>query len=236
MLNILATAITQQTLGNKGILRGILHPYHRTAIHRGYLKSHMQLAGGGSANHHGNVKTGFLHLANNIHHLLQARGDKTAKSDNVHLLLDGLAHNLFGRNHHSHVDYLVVVACHHHTHNVLSDVVDVALYSGNEHLSGFGSTLGATLLDMWLEDGYGLLHGAGSLNYLWQEHLSAAEELTNGIHAVHQRSLDDVDCLGIDSERLGKVGLKMVANTLDKGILEALGKGEVAPLLMLSGG
>ena len=32
-----------------------------------------------------------------------------------------------------------------------------------------------TLLDMWLEDGYGLLHGAGSLNYLWQEHLSAAE-------------------------------------------------------------
>src|SRR5574344_1211644 len=129
MLYILAISITEQARGNKRILRGILHPHHRTAIHGCYLENNMQFTGGGTANHHGYVKPHLLHLAHHVDHLLKTRSDKSAETDDIHFLLDSLAHYLFGWHHHSHVDYLVVVAGHHHAHDILSDVVDIALDS-----------------------------------------------------------------------------------------------------------
>jgi hypothetical protein len=46
-----------------------------------------------------------------------------------------------------------------------------------------------------LEIGHGLLHHARGLHHLRQEHLAGAEQVTDDIHAVHQRPFDDVERL-----------------------------------------
>ena len=88
---------------------------------------------------------------------------------------------------------------------------------------------------MRLEDGYSLFHGAGGLHHLWQEHLATAEELTDGVHAIHKGTLYDVDSIGIFGKRLGDIFLKIVGNALDESMLQTFGEGEIAPLLMLGG-
>ena len=40
-----------------------------------------------------------------------------------------------------------------------------------------------------------LLHHAGALHHLRQEHLSRAEQIADDIHAVHQRAFDHVERL-----------------------------------------
>ena len=77
---------------------------------------------------------------------------------------------------------------------------------------------------MGLQYGHCLLHRAGSLHHLGQKHLATAEKLSHGVHAVHQRTLDDVHRLGIYGESLGEVFLKMFAYTLDEGVLQSLGE------------
>ena len=44
-----------------------------------------------------------------------------------------------------------------------------------------------------LQVGHRLLHGAGALHHLGQEHLARAEQVADDLHAVHQRALDDVE-------------------------------------------
>ena len=42
------------------------------------------------------------------------------------------------------------------------------------------------------EMGHGLLHHAGGLHHLRQEHLARAEQVADDAHAGHQRAFDDV--------------------------------------------
>ena len=37
-----------------------------------------------------------------------------------------------------------------------------------------------------------LLHDAGALDHLRQEHLAGAEQVADDVHAVHQRAFDDL--------------------------------------------
>ena len=71
--------------------------------------------------------------------------------------------------------------------------MNVALDGGEQYLSGFFGLSGLLGLDVRLQDADGLLHRACRLHHLGQEHLAAAEAFAHGVHAVHERSLDDVD-------------------------------------------
>ena len=71
------------------------------------------------------------------------------------------------------------------------------------------------------QDVHGLLHGAGGLDNLWEEHLALAETTPHLVHACHQRPLNDVHGSRIALQSLAKVGLKGVADASDECLLQA---------------
>ena len=152
----------------------------------------MQLAGGSTANHDGDVEPRLAQRRGHIHHLFQTGGDETAQADEVYLLFDGFFHNLVGRHHHAHIDHLIVVAGHHHSHDVLTDVVHIAFHRGKQNLAGLRLPAVALRLYMGLQMGHGLLHRACRLHHLGKKHLAGAEQLPHKVHASHQRTLDNV--------------------------------------------
>ena len=84
--------------------------------------------------------------------------------------------------------------------------MDVAFHCGQQDLASLGGTAGLPAgLDIGLEYAYGLFHRTGGLHHLGQEHFSLAEELSDGVHACHQRAFDDIDSLGIFLKRLLQV-------------------------------
>ncbi|MNH21119.1 hypothetical protein D3C79_809160 [compost metagenome] len=69
----------------------------------------------------------------------------------------------------------------------------VALDRRHENLAlGFG-LVAFFGLDERDQVGHGLLHHAGRLDHLRQEHLAGAEQVANHVHAAHQRPFDDFD-------------------------------------------
>ena len=104
-------------------------------------------------------------------------------------------------HHHAEIDDVVVGAPEHHADDVLADVVDVALHGG-EHDRAIGAVGdraagGDRRLALGLEErceiGDRLLHHASRLDDLRQEHPAGAEQVTDDVHAVHQRALDHRD-------------------------------------------
>ncbi len=104
--------------------------------------------------------------------------------------------DLLARDHHAHVDHLVVVAGQHDADDVLADVVHVALHRGEHDLAlrldylpgrGHRRLLG---FHERRQVGDGLLHHARRLHHLRQEHLARAEQIADDAHAVHQRPFD----------------------------------------------
>ena len=157
----------------------------------------MELTRRGTTNHDGDIHPCPLEFLGHIHHLLQTRRNQSTQSNDVHLLLLRLTHNLLCRHHHTHVDDLVVVTSHHHTHNILADVVHITFYRSQQHLSCALTTSRLLGLDIGLQNLHGLFHGACRLHHLGQEHLTFAKQLSYGIHARHQGSLDDIHRMGI---------------------------------------
>ena len=43
--------------------------------------------------------------------------------------------NLLGRNHHAKIDHLEVITLKHHRHNILANVMHIALNRGNDDLA-----------------------------------------------------------------------------------------------------
>ncbi len=84
----------------------------------------------------------------------------------------------------------------HDRHDVLADVVNIALDRGDDNfpLALAGGT-GAHLLcfDVRNQVCDRLLHDPGGFHNLRQEHLAGAEQVADDIHAFHQRTLDDLD-------------------------------------------
>ena len=90
----------------------------------------MELACRSTTNHNRNVKPCFLHLLGHVDHLFQRRGYQSAKAYHVGLFSDGFSHDLLRGHHYAEVYHVIVVAGHHHTHDVLPDVVHIALHRG----------------------------------------------------------------------------------------------------------
>jgi hypothetical protein len=110
----------------------------------------------------------------------------------------GLGQDVLAGHHHAHVDHLEVVALQDHGDDVLADVVHVALDGGDDDLA-LGLHVAAGILqqlllflDVGQQVGHGLLHHAGALHHLRQEHLALAEQVAHDVHAGHQRAFDHV--------------------------------------------
>ncbi len=132
-------------------------------------------------------------------HLVERGRDEPRAPDDVAAFLDGAVQQDVGRDHHAQVDHLVVVAAEDHAHDVLPDVVDVALHGAEDHLAlGAGAPAGGDqrlllVLHERLQVRDRLLHRPGALHDLRQEHLPRAEQVADDLHPGHQRSLDHVE-------------------------------------------
>ena len=89
-------------------------------------------------------------------------------------------------------------------------------------------------LDVRQQVRHRLLHHPGRLHDLGQEHLACAEEVTDDVHAVHQRALDHLDrpttCRGdLGSQFLG-IGIDVGVDALDQGVRDPFADREAAPL------
>eukprot|EP00755_Sulcionema_specki_P009191 Sspe_Gene.6205::Locus_2091_Transcript_1_2_Confidence_0.750_Length_3889::g.6205::m.6205 len=199
----------------------------------------VHLRSGGTANQKRNVEPVPLHLLGHRHHLVQAGCDETGQPHNGRLFLaDGLEDLLAG-GHHPQVDHVVVVAPQHHPDDVLPDVVNVALDSG-QHDGGLLRLVAALLL--LLHEGNKvcncLLHHTGRLDHLRQEHLTRPEEVPNHRHPGHEGAFDDVEAprvLYLVLTTLFNVLDDVVRDTLDQGVLQPLGDVVLPPLLLFLG-
>ena len=87
------------------------------------------------------------------------------------------------------------------------------------------------LLDVRHQMGDGLLHHPGGFHHLGKKHLTGSEEVAHDVHAVHQRTFDDIQrpLRGLPS-RLGIVDDEAV-DAMHERMFEALGDGPAAPIL-----
>ena len=112
-------------------------------------------------------------------HFVERRRDQAGKPDDVDLFRHGSLEDLRGGHHDAEVDDLVIVAGEHDADDVLADIVHVTLDGRHQHLAGGLALIAARepllLLHVRQEHGDGLLHDAGRLHHLRQEHLARAE-------------------------------------------------------------
>ena len=74
-----------------------------------------------------------------------------------------------------------------------------------------------------------LLHDAGRLDHLRQEHLAGAEQVADDVHARHQRAFDDVKRAFGLKPRLLRVGLDVLGDPIDERMGDALVDRPFAP-------
>ncbi len=194
---------------------------------------------GCSADEQRQLETLALHLARHVHHLIERRRDQAAEANHIYLVRLGAFENLFAGDHHPHVDHLVVVAGEDDADDVLADVVNITLHGCEQDFSlglhHFASRSHRGLLGFheWRQVRHGLLHHAGRLDHLGQEHLAGSEQVAHHAHAGHQRAFDDQQrAAQLDARFLG-VDLDIGVDAFDEGVGEPLLDRTAAPLLGL---
>ena len=230
-------AIVAEQAGSDGDgAAGVENMNDRLAVVRRDLDGRVGAAGGRAADEQGQLEALTLHLARDVHHLVERRRDEPAEADDVGLFRPGALEDLFAGHHHAHVDDLVVVAGQHDADDVLADVVHVALHRGEHDLAlrldpwPAATMRGLLRLHERRQVGDGLLHHARRLHHLRQEHLAGAEQIADHAHAVHQRAFDHRQRPAEFGARFLGVGIDVGVDALDQGVREALLDGAVAPL------
>src|SRR4029077_19883930 len=77
--------------------------------------------------------------------------------------------------------------------------------------------------------GDGFFHDAGALEYLRQEHFAGTEEIAHHVHAVHERTLDELQGSLKLVSRFFNVSVNEVNNTVDQRVLQAFCHGCLTP-------
>ncbi len=106
------------------------------------------------------------HLLGHGHHLVERRRDQARKPDHVGLVVVGRFQDVLERHHDAQVDDLEIVALQYHAHDVLADVVDIALDRRHDDLALGPRGLGLLRLDVGQQVGDRLFHHAGALHHL----------------------------------------------------------------------
>ena len=171
-----------------------------------------------------------LHLPGHVDHFVEGRRDEAGKADHARSVLLRGREDAVGGHHDAEIDDLVPVALEHDAHDVLPDVVDVALHGREKHRDLGGHCARLFLgLEVGLQVRDGLLHDARALDDLRKEHLPGPEEIANHVHAGHQRPLDDGERRAVLPSRLLDVGLDEVDDAFDKRVRQALLDGAAPP-------
>ena len=196
------------------------------------LHRRMHAAGGGPADEQGHVKTLAFHLARHETHLVKRGCDEAGKADHIDLFALRRLQNLGGGNHHPKVDDFVIIAGEHHAHDVLADIVHIALHGRHEDLACGRATRAASglfSLHIGHEHGHGLFHHPRRFHHLGQEHLARAKEIADHIHARHERAFDDVERPYGGKPRFLHVGVDKFGDAIHQRIFKTLGHGLFAP-------
>ncbi len=120
------------------------------------------------------------------------------------------------------VVHLVAIVGEDDVDEVFSDVVDVAA-DGGEQDGAFLAAFDA--VHVGFEEGDGGFHGFGGLEDERELHLSGAEEVADGFHAVEEQLVDDVERF-VSREGVGEVAFEAIAVAVDDALLEAVLDGE----------
>ena len=184
-------------------------------IERLEFQGGMQGRGGRAADHDRGFQAAAFEFGNGARHFVERGRDESAEADEIGVFTLGGVCDLVGGDHDAEVVDRAVVALEHDRHDVLADVMDIALHRG-KHADGAGrgGRGGLCGLDHGHQDGHGTLHHAGGLHDLRQEHPARAEQFAGLPHAVHERALDDRHRVGIRREGFGHIGI-------DEGVISA---------------
>src|SRR5215212_2101539 len=182
----------------------------------------MCLGGRGPADQERYVEALALHLFSVVDHLVKRGCYEAGEPDGVRVLLPGSLEDLRRRHHDTEVYDLEVVALQHDPDDVLPYIVHVALDGSHHHRAVGLACLAPFLLNERDEVGYGLLHHAGALHDLWQEHPARPEQIPDDVHPVHERTFDHFEQASCLKPRLLRVLLDELGYALDQRVLQPL--------------
>ena len=197
----------KQFLSEARITCCVAHVEHGTVIARSDFHGGMRGRGSGATDDNRDALACFLHGFSNGAHFFERRRNETGKAQDICFVLNGrLDDHVFG-NHHAEVHHVVAVTGHDHGHDVLADVVHVALDGRDDDLAAACGVCVLAGFDVRLQDFYGLLHGTCGFHDLREEHLAFTEEAADFVHAVHERAGNDSDGAVATVDEFHQVGL-----------------------------
>ena len=226
---VIALGVREQRSHHANGTRGVLHVHRRAAVvllnfHRG-----VRFRGGRAANQQRNSEALTLHLFRHVDHFVQRRGNQPGKTNQIGIHFTCRSEDFLRWHHHAKIDDFVVVTLQHHTDNVFADIVHIALHGRDDHFAVAGAFLFAGL-NVRFEVRHRLLHHAGGFHHLRQEHFALAEQIANDVHAVHQRSFNNLDrARGLLASFFG-IQLNKLGYAFHQRVFEALFHVPTAPL------
>ena len=92
-------------------------------------------------------------------------------------------------------------------------------------------------LNSRLKDGDCLFHGTSSLDDLRQEHLSGSKQITNFIHTIHQRAINNSNCPRILLQCFLQIFFQMFSDSFYQSVFQTISQRKCPPgfLLMMLG-
>ncbi len=224
-----ARAGLDQRLRDADRTRGILDVDHGPFVLRLDLDRRMRGRCRRAADKERQIVVETLHLAGDVHHLVERRCDEPGQADHCSTLaLRGLEDLLAG-HHDAEVDDLEVIALEHDANDVLADVVHVA-FDRREHDLAVRTDVAVLLgFDEGHQVADRLLHDTRRLDDLGQEHLAGAEQVADDVHAGHERPFDHVERALRGLPRLLGILDDELVDAIDERVFEAFFHGLVTP-------
>ena len=135
------------------------------------------------------MDAGLLGLLHHFLHHAHGGGEQGGAADDLAALVDCGLHIGLGRHVGAQVDDFQALALHHHLHQVLADVVQIALHGADAHLA---HGLHACLGHQRLEQRGAHVHGAGGHQHFRHEHFVVLELLADHAHAGQKALVQDL--------------------------------------------
>ena len=126
-------------------------------------------------------------------HLVKARRDQARETDNIYLFFNSAIDDIICRYHDPHVYDIKIITLQNNTHNILADIMDIALNRSHQNLTLAGRlNICASFLSLFffhihkrLKISHSFFHHTGRFDHLRQKHLTVTKQIPNPIHAIH---------------------------------------------------
>ena len=179
---------------------------------------------GRAADEHGVVHAArgeFLHQQG---HLLAGAHQQRRHADDVGLVLHRGVDDCRHRHLTTEVVHRVAVVLEDRAHEVLADVVHVAVHRGHDDRA-LGVAL--HLVEVLLDVGHALLHDLGALQHVGEDELATAEAVAHFLHGGQQHLVEHLDGLVVGAraalvERLVDVGLHALGHPVQDALEDDL--------------